>query len=249
VSGSTSLLGQFTVSTQSVVSFTVTTTEPLVQLYFEIYSTSSCTPAKFTFTCTWAQNPCIAVSPLLDAGSYYFVGRDDIVTGIPAPNYNFTVIYIEGNSGCRNITNELSTCANYISTSDTYNINFGSVPTYEAQATVAYNTLSASWSSACNNSTWKYACSSVFQPRLCTSTGALTQTLLCKTDCLNTLQYACLPPNESPNLCESAACTNVANSIGGCNVPPPPRSPSTGGRLALSLSFTIISLYLLSIIN
>jgi len=138
------------------------------------------------------------------------------------------------------ITSQLTVCANYILSNETYYIP-DSVALYEANATAAYNALANIWPSSCNESLWRFACQAVFQPRLCqnnnnttsnsvnntdntTNTNinintngiTLTTTYYCSSDCLSTLQVQCLD-NNVPNLCQRSSCTTVSNLISQCS--------------------------------
>jgi hypothetical protein len=242
--GETSLVASFSISPNSAVSWTVTTTDPSVPLRLEIFPKDSCKSIS-SHNCN--NYPCYFVSSDL-GGEYNLVVRDSLILSNPTPtNYNFTVSYIYGNNQCRNITNELDFCKGNLSTSDSYQLSTPEVRTAELSAITAWNTLSLSWSvDSCNESLVGFACKSSFQPYLCTSTGTLTKTYYCKQQCIDTLGPKCLS-NDAPNFCELASCTTVSNTISACNTKPP--DGSGGGGLIVTLFFALLSTYLLRMFN
>jgi hypothetical protein len=245
--GETSVVASFSISPNSAVSWTVTTTDPSVPLRLSIFPKGSCTSIS-SHNCGTNNYPCYFISSDL-GGEYNLVVRDSLFISNPTPtNYNFTVSYILGNNQCRNITNDLDFCKGNLSTSDSYQLSSSEVQTVEQSAIKAWNTLSLSWSvDSCNESLVGFACKSSFQPHLCTSSGTLTKTYYCKQQCIDTLAPKCLS-NDAPNFCELAACTTVSNDISACNTNTPP-GPAGGERLIVTLFFALLSSYLLRMFN
>jgi hypothetical protein len=246
--GSTNLVATFTVTTDSVLTFDVTTTQPVVSLSFQIVQKQVCTTQ--TLRCNRNGYPCEQITSTLTAGDYYMLIQDTSNPAPPAGNYSFNITYIYGSSACRNITDQLNFCKDHLSTSDKFKLTSQiAVDTVEANAMTDYATLSASWDvTKCNNSLIDFACKSNFQLSKCEDNGQTTTTYLCKEDCLNTLQPACLATNENPNNCEDAACEAAVRSINQCRNPPPPPGNS-GMRLHLGLIFYVLTIFLLGIFN
>jgi len=235
----TNILASFSVSTSSVLTFTIASTEPLIVLRIRIYPQNSCSTIIDT-TCSTNSYPCTFVSPnSLDAQDYYLVITDSI-NFATSTTYNITASFVYGNPSCRNITNDLQFCAGHLDPNQKYDIPVANVANpYETDATTAYNTLIGTWDVACNMSVKDYACKSVFQPALCTATGDTTTVYLCKNDCVSTLESACTTVAGTANLCETTACASAASLVNQCNRPPPtpPPSPGSGGSGSTTLHF------------
>jgi len=234
------------------LTFTVTTTQPAVRLSFSIIKKSDCSSSS-SFNCN-NNYPCERVTrDPLPADSYYLRILDTTQNIPPAGNYSFNVSYVYGSSTCRNITDDLDFCKDYLSTDETYKIpDLQTVQNNEADALQDYLTLSLSWSvQNCNKSLIEYACKSNFIPEKCQANGdtVTDDQLLCEQECIDTLASACLQSGEAANLCEKSACKTAANSIGACGSRTPPGDDSGVIGLQLGFIFSVLSILLLRIFN
>jgi hypothetical protein len=175
--------------------------------------------------------PCSFVTgETLPAQNYHLIITDSNNFATLSPYYNLTIKYTYQNTQCRNITNELSTCAGRLPADRNYEVSAFELVFYENNADAIYNDLSDGWS--CDNVSrlWDYACQSAFQPYQCDDNGQKTAALLCEEQCTSTLAEQC-KGGAKTNLCETLSCKSASDRVQACNTPPP---PPPNGSIGLS---------------